>query len=161
MRILPAGTAHDSALPANLCGWDALLADVACRRSYVHSEANAHVPPGGARIEPPRCEACGARIRPGVVWFGESLPAREWQSACDAAKRCDLFLCCGTASVVQPAASLIDMAIGAGATTVQINPNATDYDDSVTISIRGPAGMVLPRMVAETWPGIQTQTAQV
>jgi NAD-dependent deacetylase len=119
----------------------------ACRRSYVHGEENSGILPGGARIDPPRCEACGARIRPGVVWFGESLLAREWQSACEAAKRCDVFVCCGTSSLVQPAASLIDMAIGVGATTVQVNPKATDYDGSVTISIRGPAGTVLPRIV--------------
>src|SRR6266540_4201227 len=27
---------------------------------------------------PPRC-SCGALLRPGVVWFGESLPAGEWE----------------------------------------------------------------------------------
>ena len=90
-------------------------------------------------------------IRPGVVWFGEHLPDVAWQSACEAAKQCDVFFCCGTSSVVQPAASLTDMAIRAGATTIQINPNATDYDGSVTVAIQGPAGIVLPCIVAETW----------
>ena len=32
---------------------------------------------GGKRIGPPRCNSCGARIRPGVVWFGEALPTRH------------------------------------------------------------------------------------
>jgi NAD-dependent deacetylase len=90
-------------------------------------------------------------IRPGVVWFGENLPDLAWRSACEAANRCDMFFCCGTSSLVQPAASLTDIAIAAGATTVQINPNATDYDDSVTVAIQGPAGIVLPRIVARTW----------
>ena len=126
----------------------------ACRQSYVHPVGLPELPLGGARIEPPRCEACGAMIRPGVVWFGESLPAVEWQAACEAAQQCDVFVCCGTSSVVQPAASLIDMAIRDGATTVQVNPNTTDYDDSVTVSIRGPAGIVLPRIVEETWNAV-------
>jgi NAD-dependent SIR2 family protein deacetylase len=43
------------------------------------------------------------------------------------------------------------MAIGGRATTVQINPNTTDYDDAVTVAIQGPAGIVLPRIVAKTW----------
>jgi NAD-dependent deacetylase len=123
----------------------------ACRQTHVLPGGMPDLPPGGARLEPPRCAACGARIRPGVVWFGESLPEREWRGACDAAGRCDVFLCCGTSSVVQPAASLIDRAIAAGATTVQVNPNATDYDGAVTVAIRGPAGVVLPSIVAETW----------
>jgi NAD-dependent deacetylase len=123
----------------------------ACRRPYVLPEGIPDVPPGGARIEPPRCDACGAMIRPGVVWFGENLPDLAWRSACEAANRCDMFFCCGTSSLVQPAASLTDIAIAAGATTVQINPNATDYDDSVTVAIQGPAGIVLPRIVARTW----------
>ena len=90
-------------------------------------------------------------IRPGVVWFGELLPDAAWRSACEAARHCDVFFCCGTSSLVQPAASLTDMAIHAGATTIQINLNATDYDGSVTAAIQGPAGIVLPRIVAETW----------
>jgi NAD-dependent deacetylase len=121
-----------------------------CRRSYVLSRGISDLPAGGARMEPPRCEACGAMVRPGVVWFGESLPELAWRAACEAARQCDVFFCCGTSSLVQPAASLTDMAIAAGAVTVQINPNATDYDGSVSVAIRGPAGVVLPRIVVET-----------
>jgi NAD-dependent SIR2 family protein deacetylase len=45
----------------------------------------------------------------------------------------------------------MDMAMAAGAMTVQINPNATGYDNAVTVAIQGPAGIVLPRIVEETW----------
>jgi NAD-dependent deacetylase len=107
--------------------------------------------PVGRRILPPRCPSCGAKIRPGVVWFGERLPEDAWDSARDAAKHCDVLLVCGTSSVVQPAASLTDMAADAGATTIQVNPNPTDADSSVTFTLRGPAGIVLPQMVADTW----------
>ena len=62
-----------------------------------------------------------------------------------------MFFCVGTSSLVQPAASLTDLAIDAGATTIQVNPNSTDIDDLVTFSLRGPAGTVLPQLVAETW----------
>jgi NAD-dependent deacetylase len=122
-----------------------------CRRSYVLPNALPQLPPGGERIEPPRCESCGARIRPGVVWFGESLPDQAWGSARESVRQCDAFISCGTSSLVQPAASLIDMAIAAGATTIQVNRNPTDFDNSVTFSIRGPAGAILPQLVANTW----------
>jgi NAD-dependent deacetylase len=69
----------------------------------------------------------------------------------EAAKHCEVFLCCGTSALVQPAASLADIAIDAGATTVQVNPNPTDLDISVTVAIRGPSGIVLPQLVGETW----------
>src|SRR5690242_9395779 len=34
---------------------------------------------------PPRCFACGAPARPGVVWFGEMLPGEVWHDAEQAA----------------------------------------------------------------------------
>jgi NAD-dependent deacetylase len=122
-----------------------------CRRPYPHPTEIAPLPPTGGRINPPHCVYCGAKIRPGVVWFGERLPPDAWDSARNGAKHCDVLLVCGTSSVVQPAASLTDMATDAGATTIQVNPNPTDADGSVTFTLRGPAGTVLPQLVADTW----------
>ena len=58
---------------------------------------------------PPRC-ACGALLRPDVVWFGEALPVEALERARVAAEACDLFLVVGTSALVQPAASLRHMA---------------------------------------------------
>jgi NAD-dependent deacetylase len=122
-----------------------------CRHPHLLALAVPEMPDGGCRIEPPKCAGCGGRIRPGVVWFGESLPDLEWLAAKDAAKQCDVFLCVGTSSLVQPAASLTTIASRAGAVTVQVNSNATDLDAAVTCAIRGQAGDVLPRIVSQTW----------
>jgi NAD-dependent deacetylase len=122
-----------------------------CRQPYAFPAAVPEVPFGGGRIGPPHCTACGARIRPGVVWFGESLPELEWLAAREAASESDVFLCVGTSSLVQPAASLTEIAIRAGAVTVQVNPNPTDLDNAVTCAIRGLAGEVLPQIVRQTW----------
>ena len=127
-----------------------------CRRPYAIPE----IPPQSSqagRINPPRCEFCGAKIRPGVVWFGERLPEQQWLAARDAAKHCDVFLCVGTSSLVQPAASLTDIAVNAGATTIQVNPNPTGADGSMTFTLRGPAGTVLPQLVAETWAAVNVR----
>lgn len=112
----------------------------------------ATLPEGGAPLEPPRCPGCGGRYRPGVVWFGEALPQAEWQAAADAAGACDLFLCIGTSSLVQPAASLSEVASRAGALTVQVNPASTGLDARMSAVLRGPAGQILPQLLAAAWP---------
>lgn len=116
----------------------------ACRRPFVFPAGIPDVPEEGARIEPPRCEACGARVRPGVVWFGESLPEAPWRQAREAAQGCNVFLCVGTSALVYPAASLAQFAIAAGAVVVEINPNPAELGAGV-ITLRGTAGTALPQ----------------
>jgi len=120
-----------------------------CRQHFPYPTEMPAIPEGGARIEPPVCTQCGARIRPGVVWFGETLPEREWLTARTAANQCDALLCIGTSSLVQPAASLTRLAIARGAITVQINPNVTNIDDEVTCSLRGRAGEMVPELIEQ------------
>jgi NAD-dependent deacetylase len=122
-----------------------------CREAYACPAAQPDLPEGGRRIEPPRCAACGGRVRPGVVWFGESLPRAPWQAAVAAAGACELFFCIGTSALVQPAASLIGMARRAGATTVQLNPNPTEMDREVDYALRGPAGEIMPALVEQAF----------
>jgi len=90
---------------------------------------------------PPACPACGALARPGVVWFGEAIPARALRAA-DAATACDLFLSIGTSSVVYPAAGLVAHARARGAFTIEINPETTGA--GVDLSIAMPAESALP-----------------
>ena len=61
---------------------------------------------GGRQIPPPKCEHCGGRVRPGVVWFGEQLPKAALKQAFEAARSCDVLLSVGTSSLVQPAAEI-------------------------------------------------------
>jgi NAD-dependent deacetylase len=95
---------------------------------------------------PPRC-ACGGLQRPAVVWFGEALPAAAIERAARAAKRCDVFLVCGTSAVVYPAAALPQRALAAGAKVVEINLEATPFSDAAHVSLRGKSGEILPRLV--------------
>ena len=53
---------------------------------------------------------------------------------------------------MQPAASLTDLAIDAGAVTVQVNPNATGIEERVSFALRGPAGSVLAALLERAWP---------
>ena len=96
---------------------------------------------------PPTCPDCGARTRPGVVWFGEAIPEEVLHASFAAAGDCDVFLSVGTSALVYPAAGLADVAIDAGATTIEVNPSPTGQSDSYTASLRGNAGVVLPKLV--------------
>ena len=91
----------------------------------------------------PHCPDCGARVRPGVVWFYESLPEDNLRRADDAARRCDVMLLIGTSGVVQPAASLIDTALSCGAKLVEINPNETPYSRHADVYIPSGCGNAL------------------
>ncbi len=121
------------------------------RHPYAHPAGIPQLPDGGMRIEPPCCTVCGARVRPGVVWFGESLPELAWLAAVEAARHCEVFLSVGTSAMVQPAASLLGFSVAAGAVTVQVNPHETPADAAVMFALRGAAGTLLPQLLRETW----------
>ena len=97
---------------------------------------------------PPRCEICGSLLRPDVVWFGEALPEGTLAAAYRAAGACDVFLCVGTSTVVEPAASLPFAALEAGALVIEVNPHPTPLTRHASIALAGAAGIVLPSLVA-------------
>ena len=100
---------------------------------------------------PPRCEACGGLCRPDVVWFGEGLPGEPWRAALAAAEQAEIVLSIGTSATVHPAARIPLVAREAGALVVQVNPEPTPFD-KIALNLRGPAGVVLPQLLAAVWP---------
>jgi NAD-dependent deacetylase len=103
---------------------------------------------------PPRCD-CGALLRPAVVWFGEPLPMTVLEEAEAAARRAKLMLVVGTSSLVYPAAALPQVARSAGAYIVEINPEPTPLSPHADERLAGPAGEILPLLVANA--GIPTE----
>ncbi len=97
----------------------------------------------------PHCPTCGRRVRPGVVWFGEMLPPGAWERAAEAAHRCDLLLVIGTSGVVQPAASLADLARQGGAKIIEINPQRTSISALADAHLVGTCGAMLSALEAQ------------
>jgi NAD-dependent deacetylase len=95
---------------------------------------------------PPLCPACGAMLRPHVVWFGESLDPAVLERAFSLAGSCQALLVVGTSSVVQPAASLPPAAARAGAAVIEINPEPTPLTPHADVYLPGRAGEVLPAL---------------
>jgi NAD-dependent deacetylase len=96
---------------------------------------------------PPHCE-CGGLLRPAVVWFGEPLPPKIWETAEAAARASDLFLVIGTSAVVYPAAGLAQLAKSSGARVVEINVAETPLTNEIDQFLQGPSGELLPQLIA-------------
>lgn len=96
----------------------------------------------------PICDACGGLVRPNVVWFGESLNPDLLSRAESALTRAQAVLVVGTSAVVQPAASFALWAKRAGAAIVEINLDPTPLTGHCDFALSGPAGVVLPRLLA-------------
>ncbi|WP_343628264.1 NAD-dependent deacylase [Comamonas aquatica] len=97
--------------------------------------------------EPPSCPTCGNPVRPGVVWFGEHLPAAALAQAEAAVQACDLMLVVGTSGVVYPAAGLVFQAHQQGARVVVVNPDATELDRLADACVRATAAHALPQLL--------------
>ncbi|MDU9034279.1 NAD-dependent deacylase [Pseudomonas corrugata] len=119
----------------------------ACHRPAELIEGAQAASQEGVLIEPPRCQRCNGRLRPGVVWFGEDLPAGTWKAAAHAARQCDVLLSIGTSGVVMPAASLPDLALAAGAVVIHINLCDVSMDQPKELMLIGPAGRILPPLI--------------
>jgi len=101
--------------------------------------------------EVPHCKTCDGLLRPDVVWFGESLPRVELESAVEAARACQVFFSIGTSGVVQPAASLAYAAHNRGAVVVEVNAEPTPLTVKVDFALHGKSGEILPALVEAVW----------
>ena len=124
-----------------------------CGQAHILPPGIPEEPDGGRRLCPPRCQHCSGSVRPGVVWFGEDLPAGALDRAFAAARECDVLFAIGTSGLVQPAAGIPSLAKRARAKVVQVNPLGTQLDSVCTWSLRGAAGVVMPNLLQAAFPG--------
>lgn len=99
---------------------------------------------------PPKCASCGALLRPGVVWFGESIPRRALQDSLSMVERCDLILIAGTSSVVQPSASFAHAVAARGGTVIEVNLEETPATAVSRFAFQGKSGEILPLLLGGT-----------
>jgi len=92
----------------------------------------------------PRCPACGALVRPAVVWFGEVLPGEALRTASTAAAASDVCLVIGTSGTVHPAAAIAHHAASSGAMLIVVDPEETAYDAAADVRLFETADRVLP-----------------
>ncbi|MBQ6126117.1 MAG: NAD-dependent protein deacylase [Erysipelotrichaceae bacterium] len=81
----------------------------------------------------PKCDKCGAIIKPDVVLYEESLDENVINGALRVISQADLLVVCGTSLVVYPAAGFIRYF--SGNNLAIINRDATSYDSNCDIVI--------------------------
>ncbi len=141
-------------LLAELHGNGQLLRCLRCDRRFTRQEVGwdpRRWGPGYRTQQPvagqPACAACSGRLISSVVNFGDPLPHKEFALAEQHARRCDLMLALGSSLVVEPAASLVGLALGSGARVVLINRGKTPYDRAATLRSWTGIGDVIPPAV--------------
>lgn len=95
---------------------------------------------------PPKC-TCGGRLKPNVVFFGESLPEKALIEAEYYAKNCDIILVIGSSLVVYPAAQIPMIAKDNGALFALINIDSTPLDNIADIVINKNASKILSDII--------------
>jgi NAD-dependent deacetylase len=96
---------------------------------------------------PPLCSECKGKLRPAVVFFGESLDSQILRLAFEEAENCDFLLAVGSSLVVHPAADIPRMAKQRGAFLAIINIEKTPLDTTADYVINDEAGKILPQIV--------------
>ena len=118
---------------------------LSCKKRYDRDEIQGRLQKG---IKVPYCDACGGILKPATISFGQSMPEQETQEAFERATLSDLFMVIGSSLVVQPAASLPQVAKRNGARLIIINREETPMDDLADLVIHGQAGPIMAGIVA-------------
>jgi len=96
----------------------------------------------------PACAACGAILKPDVVFFGELLPPEAIERAYELSRRTRLLLVVGSALEVCPIAGLPEETLAAGGALAIVNHGRTPYDGRAVLRVGGSAGEILPAVAA-------------
>ena len=95
----------------------------------------------------PRCERCGALLRPDVVWFGERLPPGAMEEAHEWASRAAVCLIIGTSGLVHPAAGLGEATRAGGGAVIELNLDETPLSRGARVVLRGRAAALTPALL--------------
>jgi NAD-dependent deacetylase len=91
----------------------------------------------------PRCPACSTVLKPGVVMFGELLPAEAIDRAYALAREAALLLVVGSTLEVAPVSLLPWETVEAGGRVAIVNLGPTAFDRHAALKLEGKAGDVL------------------
>jgi NAD-dependent deacetylase len=97
--------------------------------------------------EAPECPSCGSILKPGVVMFGELLPAEAMARAEALCRETRLLVVVGSSLQVWPVAGLPGDTLRAGGAVAILNLDETPYDADAALVVRGPSGPTLAAVV--------------
>ena len=95
----------------------------------------------------PGCEACGGMLKPGVTFFGGSVPTQTTKAAADAVASADALLVLGTSMQVFSAYRIARAASQASLPIAIVTNGETRADDLATLRVAADVCEVLPRVL--------------
>jgi NAD-dependent deacetylase len=101
-----------------------------------------------AELPLPACPECGEVLKPGVVMFGELLPADAIERAQQLAAEAGLLLAVGSSLEVHPVAALPGDTLAAGGALAIVNRGSTPWDSRAELVIDAGAGATLRALTA-------------
>ena len=116
-----------------------------CLECHTRLEPDA-IPIDEAQL-PPRCPECGGLVKGDTVQFGEPIPPDVLRGCYAAVERCDCMLVIGTTATVYPAAEFPFEVLRRGGPVIEVNPYESELTGAATLSLIGPGGAVLPRLM--------------
>ena len=119
---------------------------LSCGRRYPFEQIQVRLDEGE---EIPDCEVCHGILKPGAVFFGESLPEEVLREATHRSHNCDLFIVIGSTLVVYPAAYMPIYAVNSGAKLVIVNLSTTPMDEQATVMIMAKAGEAMSKIIQQ------------
>jgi len=117
------------------------------------SDVKVHIPVLGPK-DLPTCPNCGRLLRPGVVWFGETLPTAVMDTVenyMDQPGNIDIIMVIGTSAQVFPAAGYTSEARDKGARVCVVNMDENDRPpggwEQGDWFFQGDAAVIVPRLL--------------
>lgn len=101
-----------------------------------------------AALPLPPCPECGEVLKPGVVMFGELLPAAAIERAQELAAEAELLLVVGSSLEVHPVAALPSATLASGGVLAIVNRGGTAWDSQAEVVLDAGAGKTLSALAA-------------
>ena len=101
-----------------------------------------------ASLPLPPCPECGEILKPGVVMFGELLPAQAIERAQALAAEAGLLLVVGSSLEVHPVAALPGTTLASGGALAIVNRGGTPWDAEAEVVLDAGAGETLRGLAA-------------
>ena len=98
-------------------------------------------------VRVPACKACGGRLKPRVVFFGEAVPAARVQQCYAALEAADAMLVIGSSLMVYSGFRFAREAARRGIPLAAINRGKTRADDLLALKIENDCGPALHALV--------------
>lgn len=96
---------------------------------------------------PLSCASCAGVVKSDTVMFGEPIPTAALAECGRQAGLADVMLVVGTSGTVYPAADYPLQVLNRGGALIEVNLDHTPFTPYAAVVLRGPSGVLLPRVV--------------